>query len=279
MRIVEELTDRRRRGRDVADRRGSGRGRDRRCARGDLRRRRRRAQPRNRPAGKASQLRRAGGRPARQHRAARGDGTGQRTGRDPRRRRPGRAVGGRGVPGPHHPHDLGGGHRLRHLRNGRAARRHAARDVRRSGAGRGDPRRELGQARRGRGVPGPRLRVTPGRLDRDDRHRRRAGRPGHRRSQAAARTPARAGRRCSAWSTRVRTLRDDINPMFYRALAVVADPADRLDGAAAVHLPTPAGDELDRRAVLHHRDHRHRRLRRLQLHRPADLAADCGASG
>ena len=33
-------------------------------------------------------------------------------------------------------------------------------------------------------------------------------------------TPGRAARRCSAWSTRSGRFRDDVNPMFYRALAV-----------------------------------------------------------
>ena len=73
-----------------------------------------------------------------------------------------------------------------------------------------------------------------------------------------------------------RTLRDDINPDVLPRAGRVAHTAPRLDGAAAVHLPNAAGDELDRRAVLLHRDHRHGRLRRLQLHRPADLAADVG---
>ena len=74
----------------------------------------------------------------------------------------------------------------------------------------------------------------------------------------------------------VRLIRDDINPMFYRALAVSLVAADRLDGVAAIRLPASTGDELDRRAVLHHRDHRHRRVRRLQLHAPAHVAADLG---
>ena len=74
----------------------------------------------------------------------------------------------------------------------------------------------------------------------------------------------------------VRTLRDDINPMFYRALAASLHSAARLYGAVALRLSDAAGDELDRRAVLQHRDHRHGRLRRLQLHRSAAVAADLG---
>jgi hypothetical protein len=73
-------------------------------------------------------------------------------------------------------------------------------------------------------------------------------------------------------SDAARTLRNDINPMFYRAFRH-ADPADRVNGRVALQLPAPAGDDVARRVVLHHRDDRDGGLRRLQLRVPAYLAA------
>src|SRR6202045_4410591 len=58
-----------------------------------------------------------------------------------------------------------------------AAGRDAARDLRRPGARRGDSRRELRHPGRGGAVSGPGSAGARRRLDRDDRHRRRVGRP------------------------------------------------------------------------------------------------------
>ena len=106
------------------------------CGRADLRRRRRRAQPRNRPAGTATQRHRARRRPAGQQRAPGGRRHRQRPRRHPRRRRRGRAVGRRGLPVAHHALDHRRRHRIRRLRHRRASGRHAAGDLRRPGSGR-----------------------------------------------------------------------------------------------------------------------------------------------
>ena len=158
--------------------------------------------------------------------------------------------------------------------HGRAARRDVARDLRRSGTGRGDPRRELGQPRRGGGLSRPRLPRPRGRLDRDDRHRRRAGRPGHRRSPGRCRHTRARRPPLRRVIDAVRAFRDDINPMFYRALAA---SLTLLIGSTVLLRFTyqhPPGMSWIDALYFQHRDHRHRRLRRLQLHRPADVAAD-----
>ena len=78
--------------------------------------------------------------------------------------------------------------------------------------------------------------------------------------------------RCKRVLEALHAFRDDVNPNFFKAFA--ASMTLLLSATVLLrytyHKP---GMSYHRRAVLLHRDHRHRRLRRLQLHRPTDLAA------
>ena len=260
----------------VASRQGIGRGRVAGRGRGHLRRRRRRPQPRDRAAGKATQSDRARGGPTGQRRAARGGGHGQRsrarssTWPISRRRRSSR----RAWPAP--PTRSRPPASTSSSPAPSAPRRHAAGDLRRPRAGRGDPRREVSDTRvRWWRVPGRDLRVRAGdwtaMIGTADELRR----AGHRRRASRSRTTRRRTVRAVRRRDRrgLRAFRDDINPMFYSAFAASMTLLLCATVLLRFTYHQPPGMSWIDALYFSHRDDRHRRIRRLQLPRPADLAA------